>query len=339
MKVFTNITLVAIAGLLSIASYANDGADKVYKIRWVLAHEPIGLFKEAAQVFTKEVGEKSNGKILVEVLTLPEYEVKYNHGVKIKPRDYLRKIQDGQIEMSQTYTTSLGQVSNSMYALDLPYLFRDHAHAQKVLEGKVGDKLLADLSKAQIRGLAFTYSGGYRIVPGTKAITKMEDFKGLKVRTSDSPVAMETFKLLGAQPVPMSLDQIEPAIKAGKINEAESTYARYFTLGQNKLAKIVNETQHSLFLTSIIVNEKMWENMPENYKAIMKNAAFNAARVERDHSIVAAEETKKRCIENGIKIVSLDKKEEGRVKTALQPLYKKYTPIFGTELVSAIQAQ
>ena len=333
------IDLIAIAGLMSLASYAGTKTDDVYKIRWVLAHEPIGLFTEAAQVFKKEVYEKTHVNIALEILTLPEYEVKYNGGKKIKQKGYLKRIQQGKIEMSQTYTTTLGQVSQSMFALDLPFLFRDHAHAQKVLEGKIGDKLLADLSHANLRGLAFTYSGGYRIVPGTKAITKLEDFKGLKVRTSNSPVAMETFKLLGAKAVPMSLDGVDDSFKTGAINEAESTYARYFPLGQYKNASIVNETQHSLFLTSIIVNEKVWNSLPQEYQKIMKEAAFNAARIERDHSIAAAEETKKKCIENGIKIVSLDKKEEARLKAALQPVYTKYGPVFGKELISSIQAQ
>lgn len=323
---------------LSLLTPAAQAEEKTYRLRWVLAHEPIGLFTEAAQSFKKEVSERTNGKVVVEVLTLPEYEVKYNKGIKIKQKGYLRKIQEGKIEMSQTYTTTLGNVSKSMYALDLPFLFRDHDHAQRVLEGKVGDKILGDLAQAKLRGLAFTYSGGYRIVPGTKPIAKLEDFKGLSIRTSDSPVAQDTFHALGAKTVPMSLDGIESALKKGEINEAESTYARYFTLGQNKLAKVVNETEHSLFLTSIIVNEKFWNSLPADYQKIMKEAAVNAARLERKHSIQAAEETKKKCLETGIKIVNLNKQEEQRFKEAMKPVYEKYKPMFG-EIVSAIQAQ
>ena len=328
-----------IFGFLCFSNAQASDVEKNYKVKWVLAHEPIGLFKEAAEVFTKEVSAKTNGKIAIEVLTLPEYEAKYNHAEKIKQKAFLKKIQDGNIEMSQTYTTSLGEISTPMYALDLPYLFRDHAHAKKVLEGKVGDQLLDGMVPSKIRGLAFTYSGGYRIIPGTKAINKLEDFKGLKIRTSNSPIAQDTFKILGATAVPMPLDGIDNGIKSGKINEAESTYARYFTLGQNQVAKIVNETNHSLFLTSIIVNEKFWNTLPENYKKIMKEAAVSAARVERDHSIVASEETKKKCTEQGIKIVSLNKAEEDRLRVAFEPIYKKYSPIVGKELVSDIQGQ
>jgi TRAP-type C4-dicarboxylate transport system substrate-binding protein len=333
------VTFFLVFSLFSFASLQAAGLEKNFKIRWVLAHEPIGLFKEAADVFTKEVTSKTKGKIAIEVLTLPEYEAKYNQDNKVGHRAFLKKIQTGEFEMSQTYTTDLGAISTPMYALDLPYLFRDHDHAKRVLEGKVGDELLKGLVPNKIRGLAFTYSGGYRIIPGTKAITRLEDFKGIKIRTSFSPVAQETFNILGAKSVPMSLNDIDSGIKSGKINEAESTYARYFTLGQNQVAKIVNETNHSLFLTSIIVNENFWNSLPENYKIIMKEAAVNAARVEREHSIKSGIETKKRCTEQGIQIVTLNKVEEKRIKTALEPVYKKFTPIVGKELVSDIQAQ
>lgn len=318
--------------------FAAESATPI-KIKWVMAHEPIDLFKIAADSFTKEVTEKTNGGVVFEVMSLPEYEAKYNGKKKIPHTQFVSKVQDNSIEMSQTYTTDLGQLSQPMYALDLPYLFRDHAHAQKVLEGKVGEELLAGLSSKNIRGLAFTYSGGYRIIPGVKKIASVEDFKGLKIRTSLSPVARDTFEILGAETFPMRLDDIDQGILSGKINEAESTYARYFPMGQHKVANIVNETNHSLFLTSIIMNEKFWKSLPENYRVIMKDAAINAARLERDHSVKVGVETREKCIKEGVQIVSMSEKEIGRMKLALAPVYKKYTPILGKKLISSIISQ
>ena len=308
-------------------------------IKWVLAHEPIDLFKEAAEMFAKEVDTKTKGAIKVEVLTLNEYEKKFNKGQRIRYGQFVKMLQEGTIPMSQTYTTDLGKYNKEMYALDLPFLFRDHTHAKKVLEGDIGNKLLAGLSSSNIKGLAFTYSGGYRILPGTKKIEKIEDFKGMSIRTSLSPVAQETFNILGAKSIPMTLGEIEEGIKTGKIDEAESTYARYFTLGQNEVAKIVNETNHSLFLTSIIINETFWKTLPPEYQNIMKDAAINAARVEREHSITRSEETKKRIVQNGIKIYSLSPAEENRFKIAMEPVYKKFSPMIGEELISEIKAQ
>jgi TRAP-type C4-dicarboxylate transport system substrate-binding protein len=229
MKKLLLISLLA----LSLSAMGGVEAKQNYKVKWVLAHEPIGLFKEAAEVFSKDVALKTNGKVTFEILTIPEYELKYNSSKKISYGEFLKKVQSGEIEMSQTYTTDLGRLDSSLYVLDLPFLFRDHSHASKVLEGEIGNKLLASLSKFNLRGLAFTYSGGYRIIPGTKKINRLEDFKGIKIRTSSSPIAQDTFNLLGAKAIPMDLKDIENGISSGKIDEAESTYARYFTLGQN----------------------------------------------------------------------------------------------------------
>lgn len=324
--------------LLSLFTIAHASEQGTYKIKWVLAHEPIGLFKEAANVFSKEVTQKTKGKVTFEILTMAEYEAKYSHK-KVSYTEFLNELQNGSIEMSQTYTTELGKLNNSFYVLDLPFLFRNHKHAQKVLEGKIGQDLLSSLSTSQVRGLAFTYSGGYRVVPGVKPIRKMEDFQGQKVRTSSSPVAQETFNLLGAKAVPLDLSDIDDALKAGKIDQAESTYARYFTLGQDNAAKIVNETNHSLFLTSIIINEKFWQTLPEEYRKIMSDTAVKAARIERDHSVAEGVKTRKQCLENGIQVVSMSRKEEARMKKALMPVYKKFGPMIGEQLISSIEKQ
>lgn len=330
---------MAILMVSSAMVFATEKSNKPIKIKWVLAHEPIDLFKIAADSFTKEVTAKTNGGVVFEVMSLPEYEAKYNKKQRIRYGQFLPKIQDGSIEMSQTYTTELAELSQPMYALDLPFLFRDHDHAQKVLEGKVGQELLAGLSAKNIRGLAFTYSGGYRILPGVKKITSVEDFKGLKIRTSASPIARDTFEVLGASTYPMRLDEIDEGIISGKINEAESTYARYFPTGQHKVAKIVNETNHSLLLTSIVMSEKFWNKLPEDYKKIMREAAVTAARLERDHSVKVGAETREKCLQEGVQIVNLSKEEEDKMKLVTAPIYKKYESMIGKELISSILTQ
>jgi len=332
------LILLSFFAVISLSAFSSETI-KTHKIKWVLAHEPIDLFKEAARVFSEDVTKKTNGRITFEILSLNEYADKYNQSKKISYDDFVKRIQDGSVEMSQTYTTNLGKLSSSLYVLDLPFLFRNHDHAKKVLEGKVGEQLLSSLSSANLHGLAFTYSGGYRVIPGTKKITRVEDFKGMKVRTSSSPIAQDTFKLLGADAVPMALEDIEDGIKSKKIDEAESTYARYYAQGQNQVAKIVNETNHSLFLTSIIMNENFYASLDSADQIIIKDAAIKAARIERDHSIKAGEETKKQCAKEGIEIVTMDKKEQEKLKKALQPIYKKYSPMLSPELISSIQKQ
>jgi TRAP-type C4-dicarboxylate transport system substrate-binding protein len=224
-----------------------------------------------------------------------------------------------------------------MYVLDLPFLFRDHDHATKVLEGKVGGQLLAGLEKKHVKGLAFTYSGGYRILPANTPIASLEQFKGMKIRTSQSPVAQDTFKALGATPVPMDLDDVANATKQGKISASESTYPRFYELKQNQFSKVLNDTKHSLFLTSIVINQEFWKSLtPEQQKAV-RDAAVSAARLERQQSIADAEVTKAQCVKDGIQVVSLPEPEQEKFKALMQPIYKKYEKYFSGNLVAQIQ--
>ena len=73
-------------------------------IKWVIAHEPIGLFLKVAERFAKEVNEKTNGLFNIEVLSLSDYAEKYNDGKAITKYDLMDLINSGAIEMSHIYT-------------------------------------------------------------------------------------------------------------------------------------------------------------------------------------------------------------------------------------------
>jgi TRAP-type C4-dicarboxylate transport system substrate-binding protein len=306
------------------------------KIRWVLAHQPLDVFRRAAEVFQKEVAEKSGHRLEVEVLTVTEYSAKYNEGKLLDPSKIIEMVQKNKIEMSQMYTTALGSLSRDMYALDMPFLFRDHEHASKVLDGEIGSQLLAGLDKSHLRGLAFTYSGGYRIIPANKAIHTVEDFKGMSIRTAPSPVAEDVITALGAHPVPMDLESIDQATKSGKIQGAESTFIRVYGMHQNKTFNVINDTRHSLFLTTIILSPQLWEKLDPSMQTVVKNAAEEAAKVERKESIADVETTKLKCEHDGLKVVELSATEQGRFKTAMNVVYDKYKNYFTPNLIQRI---
>lgn len=151
---------------------------KTTKIRWVIAHEPLSLFVRAAKDFQDYVNAaQSAEKIEVEVMTLSEYSEKYNNGVVVTKHDLLDLMEQGKIEMSQMYTTWLAEkFSQDMLALDLPFVFADHDHATRVFEGEVGEELLNKITEtSNVRGMAFTYSGGFRNVVSNKAAKSLKD--------------------------------------------------------------------------------------------------------------------------------------------------------------------
>lgn len=308
-------------------------------VKWVIAHEPIGLFLKVAERFAKEVNEKTNGMFNIEVLSLSDYAEKYNEGKKITKYDLMEMINTGKIEMSHIYTTWLGDYNKDLHALDLPFLFRDHDHADAVLEGSIGAELLAGVSKnSNIKAMSFTYSGGYRVVPANFKADTVEAWKDQPVRTSRSPVAVETFKLLGAQPMEhIALEEMNEYADKGVITAGESTYVRVLPLDQYKSFKFVNDTAHSLFLTSIIVNQDFFAQFDEATQEIMATAAFNAARAERRESVADIPNILAECAAKGVEVVKMAAEEEQKFRQTTAPVYDKFADYFTPGLVEKIQ--
>ena len=310
-------------------------------VKWVIAHEPIGLFLKVAEAFSAEVNAKTNGAFNIEVLSLTDYTNKYNSGKKITKNELMQLVDTGAIEMSHIYTTWLADYNKDLHALDLPFLFRDHEHADAVLEGSIGAELLAGVSKnSNTHAMSFTYSGGFRVVPANFRADTVEAWQGQSVRTSRSPVAVETFKLLGAVPnKDITLEEMNQAADAGLISAGESTYVRIFPLDQHKSFKIVNDTAHSLFLTSIIVNQDFMKQFDQETQEIMATAAFNAARKERRESVADIPNILAECESQGVEVVRMNKTEQQKFKDVTATVYEKFADYFTPGLVQKIQLQ
>jgi len=309
-------------------------------VKWVLAHEPIELFIRAAKVFASEVNSRAPEALEIEVMTMSEYAEKYNNGVVVGKHELVDLLDSGAIQMSQTYTITLGKINKDFFALDLPFLFKDHDHASRVFEGDVGAELLDSLEQSKkIKGLAFTYSGGFRIIPGNETVAKIEDLRGMKVRTSFSPVAIETFKTLGADVVPMELEELSDNLASANVAVGESTYPRVYALGHDKVSKVINHTEHSLFLTSILVGTDFWNTLSPELQAIVSESAKVAARYERSISIDDIVKTQVRAEADGIEVVRMSAEEKARFAEATKVVYQKFENYFTPGLVSKIQSK
>jgi TRAP-type C4-dicarboxylate transport system substrate-binding protein len=310
------------------------------QVKWVLAHEPIELFIRAAKVFAAEVNARAPEQLEIEVMTMSEYSEKYNSGVLVTKHELVDLLDSGKIEMSQTYTITLGKINKDFFALDLPFLFKDHDHASRVFEGDVGAGLLDSLQETKkIKGLAFTYSGGFRIIPGNEPVARIEDLRGIKVRTSHSPVAIETFKTLGADVVPMELEELSENLGSANVAAGESTYPRVYALGHDKVSKVINHTEHSLFLTSILIGTDFWNTLSADLQAVVAESAKVAARYERVISIDDVAKTQARAEADGIEVIKMSKEEQARFAAETKVVYDKFENYFTAGLVKSIQSK
>jgi TRAP-type transport system periplasmic protein len=314
------------------------------KIKWVLAHEPIDIFIRAAEKFTEVVDRLAPGQFEIEVLTLSEYSKKYNANItegtanRISKHDLLDHMDAGKIEMSQMYTYVLSKYNSDLDALDLPFLFRDHAHAAKVFEGPIGESLLEGYSRrSNIQGMAFTYSGGFMNMPVNKKVTSLSDMAGVNVRVSNSPVASATWTALGANPVVMDVEKVTDGIRAGAIDAGESSWPRIYACQQNEVAETILEPNHRLLLTNIIINKDFLAGLSEELQSVLKQAAVEAGRYERAVAVAEVEPTKARCEQDGIPVVGLSEQDQRLFREASEKVYAQFADAFTPGLVESIR--
>ena len=242
------------------------------KIRWLLDHEPVELFIRTAQAFNDQIKALTNGAFEVEMYTRDEYiakraaEEQNNRGVEFY--DVLNFMQAGDIEMTQLHVQTLGSwYCPDFFALELPFLFDTHEHATRVLDGAIGKQLLDKLAKdSPATGLAFTYSGGYRVFASTTPVNTVEDFAGLTCLTGVNPVLVDTAKAFGLTPTPVffaAKTRSEEEMKElySKNNVLETTLPRYEAEAYKQGQTYIADSAHSMYLTSIIVNNEFFATL------------------------------------------------------------------------------
>ncbi len=314
---------------------------KTTKIRWVIAHEPLNLFIRAAEDFERRVNEQqSEHKIEVEIMTLTEYSQRYNNGVVVTKHDLLDLMEQGKIEMSQMYTTWLAEkYVKDFLAFDLPFLFKDHDHATRVFESEIGEGLLAKLTEnSNVRGLSFTYSGGFRQMVANKKVSSLEELAGTPVRSNRNPVAQATIKALGLVPVVAEVEDMRKVIVDGEAEGGETNYPRMYPLRQNEVTKSVIDTGHSLFLTSMIIGDKFWDSLGADVQAVIKKAAVLAGREEREETNRDGARAEKRLAEEeGATIVKWTQEQREEAKAKLSHVYDEFKDMFTPGLIQAIE--
>jgi TRAP-type C4-dicarboxylate transport system substrate-binding protein len=300
------------------------------KIIWLIAHEPQYLFVRTAGAFSEALSRLTNNRYDIEVLTVKEYQQKYDQDFE-ESTDLFDHIRSNKIHMSQTQVHRFSRWDVNYRVFDMPFLFRDHDHATSVFEGDLGKsfgKRLAE--KSGMRGLCFTYSGGWRIVGSNKPINSVDELAGLKIRVNGNPVNADFMNFLGASALPMytyGYDEIDE----GLLDAAETTYIRF-------LGKHILKTNHNMFLTSIVINDEFWRSLSESDQQAFSEAATETARLERQWSIEDAEKFESKCLENSVTITDITEEQKEYLKNTSQGVYDKWKQYFLPGLVHAIKS-
>jgi len=274
------------------------------QLTWVIAHEPFHVFLRAAKEFSEKVADGTNGRYSLRVMGLDEWNKETGNNLTIHSSDrekVVSLVNSGNIDIATTYVETLGKLEKNMFSLGLPFLFENHDHAEKVLDGNIGKQM-------------FSWLG-----------------------CSKSPVSQSMFEAVQAKPVQMLVDEINQAMKEGRIDAGTTTYARFFARNQHEVAKFINDTSHSLFLTSIVMNKSTWDSMSADDQQAWKEASLAAAKIERQDSLADNARVQAEAKTYGIDTVVMSDAERNRFSQALKSIYPQYESFFENGLVADIR--
>ncbi len=296
-------------------------------IKWLLFHEPAELFIRTAKEFNEEINRLTGDKYNIEILKLEDYNDKYNNG---KPCDPLAELKSGRVHMSQMYTGTISYSGcTDFYALSLPFLFTSHDHATRVFEGEIGKDLMTHLhDRIGLKGLSFTYSGGYKVMATDTPIRCVEDLSKVTYKAKTNAIFSEMMEVAGATPVVENADL------------TSTTFPRYEAEAEQD-QKYVSNTGHSMYLTSILVNDETWNGLSAEDQAHFMTAAKICARTEREQSVADGEEIRTDANKQkslGIEeVIEFDDSEINKLKALWQHIPGKWEPYFTNGLVDRIR--
>lgn len=319
MKGFSRFVSFALAAVLAVSlSAAAFAAPKVIKLGTTVNEQD--SFQVAALKFGELVKERTNGAYVVEV---------YPNAALGDERTMLEGMQMGTMDMGIITSGPFVNFVPEFGVLDLPFIFINNEHAYAVLDGELGQSILAKLEGVGIKGLAYAERGFRNLTNSVRPVKSAADIKGLKIRVMENEVYTNTFKALGVNAVPMAWTETLTALQQGTIEGQENpvNVIHAFKLWESQ--KYVTMTRHAYAAAIFTMSKRLFDKLPADVQRIVKDSAQEAAVYER--AWVADNEARQMADlkKNGMEIIEDPDIES--FKSGVQSVYDKY-PAFAEDL-------
>ncbi|WP_417773440.1 TRAP transporter substrate-binding protein [Stappia sp.] len=319
-------SMTAAFALLAASTLTAGAADKI--LRSSDTHPDGYPTVEAVKYMGQLLEERTGGRLGIEVF----------HSAQLgQEKDTIEQTQFGVIDMNRVSLGPFNNIIEETQIPSLPYIFRSVDHMHKVMDGPVGDEILAAFADHDLIGLAF-YDGGSRsFYNSQKPIKSMDDLSGMKFRVMQSDLFVDMVGALGANATPMPYGEVYSSIQTGVIDGAENNWPSFESSGHYEVAKYYTLDQHLIVPEVLVMSKKSWEALSEEDQKIVRQAARDSVPhmrklwAERE----AASEAKVR--ESGVEIITdIDKTP---FIDAMKPVYAKYvTSDKLKDMVARIQA-
>jgi tripartite ATP-independent transporter DctP family solute receptor len=253
-------------------------------------------------------------------------------------KEAIEQAQVGAIQLARVSVGALGPVVPDLNVFNLPFLFRNTAHMEQVIDGEIGQELLAKVTgnpNAGLVGLLWMDAGARSMYNTKRPIQSIADLKGLKMRVIGNPMFVDMMNALGGNGVAMGYDQVFGALQTGVIDGAENNPPSFVFDNHYQVAKYLTLTEHLIVPEILVMSRKAWDALSKEDQALVMKFAREAQLEERELWKAYEQKALDKAKAAGIQITPMT--DKAPFQAAVKPVWEKYGPRFA-EMIKRIQA-
>nr|WP_059392423.1 TRAP transporter substrate-binding protein [Pseudomonas toyotomiensis] len=284
----------------------------------------------AAKLFAEEVAKASDGKLKVRTFG----------AASLGSDDQMQSaLIGGAQEMMVGSTATLVGITKEMAVWDTPFLFSSAEQADAVLDGPVGRQVMDKLEEKGLVGLVYWENGFRNLTNNTRPISKLEDFSGVKLRVMPNPVFLETFKLMGANAVPLPFSELFTALETKAVDGQENPFNTILSSKFYEVQKYLTVTNHVYSPWIVTVSKRWWDGLSQTEQNILLEAAKKARDFERKDTREEAARALAELKDKGMKINEVEAAEVQRMREQAAPAIQKVVDTVGQQLFDQVQTE
>ncbi|URI06201.1 TRAP transporter substrate-binding protein [Aquincola tertiaricarbonis] len=328
---FIRRTLLAAACVASLAPALAQAQDiKPRLIRFGYGLNEQSNQGRAAKVFADEVAKRSGGKMKVRAIG----------AAALGPDTQMQQaLIGGAQEMMVGSTATLVGITKEMALWDTPFLFNNVKEADAVLDGPIGRKVMDKLEEKGLVGLVYWENGFRNLTNSKRPVAKMEDLNGVKLRVMQNNVYLDSFKLLGANAVPLPFSELFSALETNTVDGQENPYNTILSSKFYEVQKYLSITNHVYSPWIVTVSKKWWDGLSKDEQKVLRDAAIASRDFERKDTREEAAKALADLKAKGMQINELPPAEAARMRDKLTRVNASIGTTVGMDLWNETQAE
>jgi len=255
-------------------------------------------------------------------------------------KETIEQCQVGALQLGRVSVGALGPVVDDLNVFNLPFLFRNTAHMEKVIDGPLGQELLDKVTNnpnTHLVGLCWMDAGARNMYDTKHPIKNVDDIKGLKVRVMGNPMFVDMMNAIGGNGVAMGYDQVFAALQTGVVDGAENNPPSFYFDNHYQVAKYYTITEHLIVPEILVFSAPSWAKLDKGDQELITKFGHEAQLDERQLWIAKEKDAMEKMKAAGIEIDTISDADKKKLQDAVKPVWDKYGAKYA-DLIKKIQA-